>query len=674
MSEPSILAGAPRDGRVRVVIEHVEPSVDGGRFAIKRVAGDSVAVEADCFADGHDVIACAVQWRRADADAWLSTLMVPLGNDRWRGTFSVDTIGRWEYKVCAWVDPFLSWRHDFERRVDPDDLRVAARGGAALIDQAAQRARSGPDAKLLKTWSHELLDALDSGADPEALKTLGLDAPRAAVAERHPDLRFARITAPLAVTVERARARFSSWYEFFPRSASADAARHGTFADCEAWLPYVKRMGFDVLYFPPIHPIGRQRRKGRNNTLEATAEDVGSPWAIGAAEGGHDAILSALGSLKDFQRLLRAAAAQGIEIALDIAFQCAPDHPWVHEHPEWFRKRADGSVQYAENPPKKYQDIYPFDFETSHWREMWQALVGVIEHWVEQGVRIFRVDNPHTKAFDFWEWAIARVRTAHPEVIFLSEAFTRPRVMHRLAKLGFSQSYTYYTWRNTKHELTEYFTELTRGPGREYFRPNVWPNTPDILPLSLQQGGRAAFMARATLAATLAANYGIYGPAFELLEHEPIRPGAEEYLNSEKYERRRWDLERADSLAPFIAVLNRARHDNAALQSDAGLQFVPVDNDLMIAYIKVSADRSNVVLCVVNLDTEHTQSGWVTLDLPALGLLPQQSYQMHDLIADTRFLWNGPRNFVMLDPHVCPAHVMRLRAQHHRESDFDYFL
>src|SRR5688572_17581590 len=335
-SEPPLGHGAPRDGRVRVVIERVEPCVDGGRFAVKRVAGDTVSVEADCFADGHDVVACAVQWRHGDADAWLSTLMVPLGNDRWRGTFSVDAMGRWEYKVCAWVDPFLSWRHDFERRIDADDLRVAARGGAALIEQAAQRARSGPDAKVLKAWSRELLDALDSGAEPDALKALGLDAARAAVAERHPDLRFARATAPMPVTVERERARFSSWYEFFPRSASDDPARHGTFADCEARLPYVKRLGFDVLYFPPIHPIGKLKRKGKNNTLDATPEDVGSPWAIGAAEGGHTAILRELGSLQDFQRLLRAAAAHGIEIALDIAFQCAPDHPWVREHPEWF--------------------------------------------------------------------------------------------------------------------------------------------------------------------------------------------------------------------------------------------------------------------------------------------------------------------------------------------------
>jgi starch synthase (maltosyl-transferring) len=663
-----------RDGRVRVAIENVRPCVDAGRFAIKRVVGEVVEVEADCFADGHDVVACALQWRRGDADSWHSTPMTMRANDRWRGAFTVDAVGRWQYAVCAWVDPFLSWRHDFERRIDADDLRVAARGGAALIDEAARRAHGSPDAKLLKAWARELVAAADAGAQPEALKALGVDAARAAVAERHPDLRYAATAPALQVVVERERARFSSWYEFFPRSASGDPSRHGTFADCEAWLPYVQRMGFDIIYFPPIHPIGRERRKGRNNTLEAGHDDVGSPWAIGAAEGGHDAILGELGTLEDFRRLQRRAAEHGIEIALDIALQCAPDHPWVREHPEWFRKRADGSIQYAENPPKKYQDIYPFDFETAQWRELWHALLGLIEFWVAQGVRIFRVDNPHTKAFPFWEWVIARVRENTPDVIFLSEAFTRPKVMHRLAKLGFSQSYTYYTWRNTKHELIEYFNELAHGPGRDYFRPNVWPNTPDILPMSLQQGGRAAFMARVTLAATLAANYGIYGPAFELLEHEPIRPGAEEYLHSEKYERRSWDLSHPRSLADFIAVLNRARRDNPALHGNDGLRFVSVDNDQLIAYVKVSADRSNIVVCVVNLDTRHTHSGWVELDLASLGLEPQHAYQMHDVISDSHFMWSGPRNFVILDPQRCPAQVMRLLAQRHRENDFDYFL
>ena len=662
------------DGRIRVVVENVAPSIEGGRFPIKRIVGDMVEVRADCFADGHDVVACAVLWRRAGEPQWRNTAMQALGNDRWQATFRVDAVGAWQYTVCAWVDPFLSWRHDFSRRVDPEDLRVAGRTGAHLIAEAAQRA-GGSDGQLLRAWSNELDQASQADADIDELKRIGMDEARAAVAQRHPDLRHASTHAQtLSLIVERERARFSSWYEFFPRSASDDPARHGTFADCEAWLPYVQRMGFDIVYFPPIHPIGRSRRKGRNNSLDPQPDDVGSPWAIGAEEGGHDAILPALGTLQDFRRLVQRAGEHGLEIALDIAFQCAPDHPWVHEHPEWFRKRADGSIQYAENPPKKYQDIYPFDFESADWRNLWLALVGVIEFWIEQGVRIFRVDNPHTKAFPFWEWAIARVRAAHPDVIFLSEAFTRPRVMHRLAKIGFSQSYTYFTWRNTKHELISYFTELAHGPGREYFRPNVWPNTPDILPASLQYGGRPAFMARVTLAATLGASYGIYGPAFELLEHQAVREGSEEYLDSEKYQRRVWDRTRPDSLADFISMLNRVRREHPALQNDGGLQFLRVDNDEILAYAKSTPDGSDVVVCVVNLDPHHTQSGWVELEASAFDITPGQAYQMHDLLSDSRFLWNGTRNYVSLDPHRSPAHVMHLRAHLRRENDFDYFL
>jgi starch synthase (maltosyl-transferring) len=663
------------DGRIRVVIENIAPSIDGGRFPVKRVVGDALEVEADCFADGHDRIACMLQWRRTDDDAWTTTPMQPLPNDRWRASFVVDAIGSWQYTVCAWVDPFLSWQHDYARRVDPDDLRIAAATGAELIEQAARRAGRSSDGKVLLAWSRELAEAAAGARDVAALRTLGADPARADIAQRHPDMRHA-LTHPqvFGVTVERERARFSAWYEFFPRSASEDPGRHGTFADCEAWLPYVKRMGFDVVYFPPIHPIGRSRRKGRNNTLDPLPDDVGSPWAIGAAEGGHDAILGELGTLGDFHRLVRRAAELDIDIALDIAFQCAPDHPWVTEHPEWFRKRADGSIQYAENPPKKYQDIYPFDFETPQWRELWLALAGVIDHWMAQGVRVFRVDNPHTKAFPFWEWAIARARAAQPDVIFLSEAFTRPRVMHRLAKLGFSQSYTYYTWRNTKQELTAYFTELTQGAGREYFRPNVWPNTPDILPAALQYGGRAAFMARVALAATLGASYGIYGPAYELLEHEALRAGGEEYLDSEKFQRRVWDRTRPESLADFLAVLNRARRENEALQHDAGLRFLEVDNDQLIAYAKTSADGGNTVVCVVNLDPHHTQSGWVEMDMATFGLQPGQAYQLHDLIGGAHYLWHGPRNYVSLDPQRTPAHVMQLRARMRRENDFDYFL
>jgi starch synthase (maltosyl-transferring) len=663
------------DGRVRVVIESIQPAVDGGRFPIKRIVGDAVVVEADCFADGHDVVACRLQWRRGAEGDWQSTPMQPLGNDRWRASFEVNAIGSWQYTVCAWVDPFQSWLHDFARRVDADDIRVAAATGAELIEQAARRAGHGGDGVLLRSWAHELALAARGDGDLDELERLGTDAARAAVACRHPDLRHAYTDPRIyAVTVERERARFSAWYEFFPRSASDDPGRHGTFADCEAWLPYVKHMGFDVIYFPPIHPIGRARRKGRNNTLETRPDDVGSPWAIGAAEGGHEAILGELGTLADFRRLVQRAAELDIDIALDIAFQCAPDHPWVSEHPEWFRKRADGSIQYAENPPKKYQDIYPFDFETAQWRELWAALAGVFEHWIAQGVRIFRVDNPHTKAYPFWEWAIARARAGCPEVIFLSEAFTRPRVMHRLAKLGFSQSYTYYTWRNTKQELTAYFSELTRGPGREYFRPNVWPNTPDILPAALQYGGRPAFMARVAMAATLAASYGIYGPAYELLEHEALRAGGEEYLDSEKFERRVWDRSQPHSLAEFIAVLNRIRQANPALQSDAGLRFLEVDNEQLIAYAKSTADGSNTVVCVVNLDPHHTQSGWVELDPAAFGMQAGQAYQLHDLIGGAHYLWHGARNYVSLDPQRTPVHVMQLRARMRRENDFDYFL
>ncbi len=674
MSDDQVKPVRLADGRVRVVIERVGPVVDEGRFPIKRVLGDEVQVEADCFADGHDVVACSLLWRGATASDWHSAPMQTIGNDRWRGRFTVDALGTWWYTVRAWVDPFLSWRHDFARRVELADLRLEARVGARLAAEAAQRAAQGADAALLAAWAEELERAAAGAADAAELKRIGLDEARAALAARHPDLSHAQ-TCPhtLAVTVERERARFSSWYEFFPRSAAGDGVRHGTFADCEAWLPYVQQMGFDVLYFPPIHPIGRVNRKGPNNTLVAQAHDLGSPWAIGAEEGGHLDVLPALGTLEDFRRLVQRAAGMGIEVALDIALQCAPDHPWVREHPGWFRRRPDGSIQYAENPPKKYQDIYPFDFESADWPAMWQALAGVFEFWVAQGVRVFRVDNPHTKAFGFWEWAIARVRAGHPDVIFLSEAFTRPKVMHRLAKLGFSQSYTYFTWRNSKQELTDYFTELARGPGREYFRPNAWPNTPDILPAALQFGGRAAFMARASLAATLAASYGLYGPAFELLEHRALRAGGEEYLDSEKFALHAWNRDDPVSLAAFIGALNRARRAHPALQRDDGLQFIDVDNDQLIAYAKTTPDRSDVVVCVVNLDPHHVQSGWIELDPGALGLEPQQTYQMHDLLSDSHFLWQGARNYVSLDPQRCPAHVMALHARLRREHDFDYF-
>lgn len=658
------------DGRVRAVIESVTPSIDNGRFAAKRIAGDEVLVEADCFADGHDSLACLLLWRRDDEKIWHETEMIFLGNDRWRGSFNAAAAGRYLYTVTAWVDHFLSWRHDFARRVDKEDLRVAALAGAGLIEEAAGRAK-GKERKQLRGWALRLRTV----SDEKALKALGLDEELAVLARNHPDRRLAS-TCPVEypLVVDRERARFSAWYEMFPRSAATEPGRHGTFRDCEALLPEIAKMGFDVLYFPPIHPIGRVNRKGANNSLVSGPDDVGSPWAIGSTEGGHKALHGELGTLKDFRRLIVCADAHGMELAMDIAFQCAPDHPYVTEQPQWFRWRPDGTVQYAENPPKKYQDIFPFEFESEEWRGLWQELADVIRFWAGEGVRIFRIDNPHTKPFSFWEWVISEIKRDYPDAIFLAEAFTRPKVMHRLAKLGFSQSYTYFAWRNVKHELVEYFTELTQGAGREYFRPNAWPNTPDILNEYLQFGGRPAFIVRLVLAATLAANYGIYGPAYELLEATPHKPGSEDYQDSEKYQIREWDRKAPHGLAGVIARVNRARRDNPALQSDQSLRFFPVDNDNLLCYAKSDTRHNNLVVVVVNLDPHHVHSGWIELDLAELGIDAHIPYQMHDLLSGARFLWSGPRNFVRIDPERAPAHIFALRRKVRTEHNFDYFL
>jgi starch synthase (maltosyl-transferring) len=477
----------------------------------------------------------------------------------------------------------------------------------------------------------------------------------------------------LRVVVDRERARFSTWYELFPRSTSAEPARHGTFKDLEARLPYVAGMGFDVLYLPPIHPIGRSHRKGKNNVTTPEPRAPGSPWAIGSEQGGHTAVHPDLGTIEDFDRLVERARDFDLEVALDLAYQCSPDHPWVTEHPEWFRHRPDGTIQYAENPPKKYQDIYPLDFETEAWPELWEELERVVEFWIGHGIRIFRVDNPHTKPFAFWEWLIEGVKAEHPDVIFLAEAFTRPKVMYRLAKLGFTQSYTYFAWRNAKWELESYFTELTQTEVAEFFRPNLWPNTPDILTEALQTGGRGAFMNRVILAATLGASYGIYGPAYELMERKPLQPGTEEYLHSEKYEIRYWNLDRPDSLAEFIARLNRIRRENPALQTDRGLRFHEVENEQLIAYSKSDEAGRNVIITVVNLDPYNTQGGWLILPLESLGLDDERPFQVHDLLTEARYVWQGPRHYVELNPQVVPAHVFRTRQQVRTEHDFEYF-
>jgi starch synthase (maltosyl-transferring) len=669
MADAALPPAVP-DGRARAVVDAVQPAVDGGRFAVKRIVGDRLDVEAHCFADGHDALRVLLRWREEDAPDWNEVEMRSLGNDVWRASFVPERIGRYRYTVVAWVDHFLTWRAEFARREDLADLQLAARVGAGLIEVAARRA-AGEDARKLKNWAARLR----AGGDIEVVRAAALDDAMADVAMRYPDREWATAwPVAMPLVVDRELARYSTWYELFPRSASDTPGGHGTLKDVEKRLPYVAELGFDVLYLPPIHPIGRETRKGRNNALEAGPDDVGSPWAIGAAEGGHKSIHPQLGTIEDFRSLVAATKRHGMEIALDIAYQCAPDHPWVGAHPKWFRWRPDGSVQYAENPPKKYQDIYSFNFESEDWRGLWAELKSVFDFWIGEGVRIFRVDNPHTKPFAFWEWAIAAIRREHPDVIFLAEAFTRPKVMHRLAKLGYTQSYTYYAWRNTKRELTEYFTELSQGPGREYFRPNVWPNTPDILTDALQFGGRPAFMMRLVLAATLSANYGIYGPAYELMEQVAREPGSEEYLGSEKYQLRHWNLERADSLRPLVAAVNRIRRENPALRADWRLIFFDTDNDQLIAYGKTTEGLENAIVCVVNLDPHHAHSGWVTLDLDALGIEPGAQYQMHDLLTGARYRWTGPRNFVQIDPQRVPAHIFRVRRRVHHEQDFDYFL
>ena len=656
------------DGRQRVVIDAVRPVVDGGRFAIKRVEGERVVVEADIFADGHDELSALLLYRRGKHGAWVEVPMEPSVNDVWRAAFFVNGLGDYYYTVQAWVDRFRSWRSAMGKKLAAhQEVVVDKLIGAELVSDGARRATGG-DRKSLEGFAAALR------GDTDRVSDLALADELADLMVKYPDRRRAvTYDKELRVTVERQKARCSAWYEMFPRSCAATAGAHGTFKDCMAWLPYVASMGFDVLYLPPIHPIGISFRKGKNNSINAEPDDVGSPWAIGAKEGGHKAIHPQLGTLEDFHHFVDCAKEHGLEIAMDIAFQCTPDHPYVQDHPQWFRSRPDGSIQHAENPPKKYQDIYPIDFESDDWEALWQELKRVIEYWCEQGVRVFRVDNPHTKAIPFWQWVIGEIKKEFPGTIFLAEAFTRPKVMYRLAKVGFSQSYTYFTWRNTKSELTEYFTELTGTEVKEYFRPNLWPNTPDILTEYLQFGGRPAFMARLVLAATLGANYGIYGPAYELCENVAREPGSEEYVDSEKYQIKRWDIARTDSLKEFIARVNRIRRENSALHSDGSLRFHTVDNDEIICFSKQTDDLQNVIVVVVALDPHHSQSGWVELSTKELGLDPREPYQMHELLTGARYLWHGARNYVQIDPQSVPAQIFHMRRKLRREQDFDYF-
>jgi starch synthase (maltosyl-transferring) len=642
------------------VIEHVMPAVEGGLFPAKTTVGELVPIEADVFVDGHDLVAARVLHRRDEEVEWNAIPMQPLGNDHYRANLAVAEPGRTRFRVEGWVDSWASWRSELAKRAaGGQDVTGELPEGVPLLGGAARRARAAgaaDDAERLKEWAARL--RTPEAADVEELAT---SAELDALMSRYPDRkRGADRSDEYRIVAARERARHGAWYELFPRSASPDPDRQGTLRDVAALVPDIAELGFDVLYLPPIHPIGGTNRKGRNNVTAARPGDPGSPWAIGSAEGGHTAIHPALGTFDDFEHLLAELKRHDMELALDLAFQCSPDHPWVREHPDWFRHRADGSIRYAENPPKKYEDIYPIDFETKDRDGLWRALLDVVEFWVDKGVPIFRVDNPHTKPFAFWEWLLAEVKGEHPDVLFLSEAFTRPRIMERLAKIGFDQSYTYFTWRRTKEELTDYFIELTQGPPRDFLRPNLWPNTPDILTDQLQEGGPPAFRLRYLLAATLGANYGIYGPPFEHMEHEPREAGSEEYRDSEKYEVRHRASPAPTGMRELIATVNGIRREHPALQHDRTLRFHPVENNQLIAYSKTLPDGGDPIVVIVNLDPARPQSGSVDLRMPELGMAWDAPFVARDLLTGESFSWVGARNYVELHPAHQPGHVLAI--------------
>lgn len=640
----------------RIIIEAVSPALDDGRHAIKRIIGDELVVEADIFKDGHDRLAAQARWCGPDG-VWQTTpLRYDYDSDRWFARVPLDRAGTWSFTVEAWTDRFTTWRVELEKKFAAGQaIHSELLEGAVMVDAAA-RAADGGDRRLLMRLADELRDP-ERGPAERAVTAQNAEL-RALMALHHaPDDRteYPRV---FPVRVDRARARFGSWYEFFPRSCGEPGV-HGRFVDAERALYRIAAMGFDVVYLPPIHPIGRTSRKGKNNSLTAEAGDVGSPWAIGGEAGGHTAVAPELGTLAEWDRFARTAKSLGIEIALDYALQCSPDHPWLKEHPEWFFVRPDGTIKYAENPPKKYQDIYPLNFWCDDREALWQACKDIVLFWIAHGVTIFRVDNPHTKALAFWEWLIAEVQQQHPDVLFLAEAFTRPKRMRWLAKAGFTQSYTYFTWRTTAEELKEYFTELTQGPMKEYYRGNFFINTPDILPEHLQKGGLPAFRIRLLLATTLAPTYGIYS-GYELGENTPLRAGSEEYLDSEKYELRHRDYSVKDSLAAEITQLNRLRREHPALQRYDNLTFYPCDNPNILFYLKRAPGPVGDVLVTVSCDWSQEQAGWVEVPLEALGIGADELYVVEDLVTGARYEWRGSRNYVRLDPAARPGHLFRL--------------
>ncbi len=658
------------DGRRRVAIENVKPEIHGIRFPIKRIVGEKVTVTADIFADGHDAVWANILYKGPRDNKWIETPLQLKGNDRWEGKFVVEEIGTYFYTIESGIDFFRTWQEDIKKKYNAgQNIETDILVGIQHVREVSQRAPEDDKRKIL-----EFMISLRDEDDKEKAVYIALREELGKLVNTYRDKKFVTDYGKiLTVVVDRQKASFSAWYERFPRSCSPEPNRHGTFKDCEVIIPEIAKMGFDVLYFPPVHPIGRKNRKGKNNSPVVSQDDVGSPWAIGSEEGGHKAVQPQLGTIEDFENLISKAKDYGVEIAMDLAFQCSPDHPYVREHPDWFTWRPDGSVLHAENPPKKYEDVLPLNFETDCWQQLWEELKSIVVFWIEKGIRIFRVDNPHTKPFPFWEWLIREIKGMYPEVIFLSEAFTRPKVMYYLAKLGFTQSYTYFTWRNTKNELIEYITGLVQSEIREYFRPNFWPNTPDILPEYLQYGGRSSFLIRLVLAATLSSSYGIFGPSFELCVSDAT-PGKEEYLNSEKYEIRFWHWDKPGNLKDFIARINRIRRENPAFHTTWNLQFYEVDNDALLSYGKAVEDLSNIILIVVNLDPFHIQSGWVKFPLAEFEIDSEQPYLVHDLISDDKYIWQGERNYVELNPHILPARIFRIRKRLKRETDFDYFM
>ena len=654
----------------RIIIENITPEIDGGKYPVKRITGEMVLVRANVFADGHDEVKSDLLFRKTADKEWHSTPMKPTGNDGWIGSFRVEEQTEYLYSIRGYICEFSSWCHDLKKKVDAgSDVAVDLKIGSLFVRDAAQRADAVEAEKFLK-WADVIADP---GNKEGALK-LAFSDELYTMMEAHIDPACYHVyDRELRVDVERKKAGFSNWYEFFPRSWGQASGKHGTFKDCERILPEIARMGFDVIYLPPIHPIGESFRKGRNNATVCTPDDPGSPWSIGGRKGGHKSINPLLGTPEDLKSFIKTAQAHGLELALDIAYQCSPDHPYLKQHPDWFKWRPDGTVQYAENPPKKYEDIVPFNYDTPDREALWQELKDIVLFWAGQGVNIFRVDNPHTKPFLFWDWMIAEVRRAYPDTIFLAEAFTRPHIMYRLAKGGFTQSYTYFTWRNTKKEFQEYLNELTRTEVAEFFRPNFWPNTPDILPEHLQHADRVSFVMRSVLAATLSSNFGVYGPAFELCENTPF-PGKEEYIHSEKYELKAWDWDRPGNIKDVLAKLNKIRRDNPALQMTRNIRFCQINNDHLLAYYKATGNYSNIIIVVVNLDPRHAQGGLLELPLHDFAIAQDHPYAAEDLLTGDKFTWNGEKNFIQLDPAQSPAHIIRLTRQLNQEREFDYFL